>query len=125
MTVIFLEFLAEHAGVSHVWCGCLRLLYLSKYVLFLLFSLNAFDFLINCSFSLSDHLLTVIIIQSGDAAQVYHWQCLKHVWICDKLPFFKEHAWFVRRTEGKSEGLALTWLEDAMRVVTVEPLHTI
>ena len=43
----------------------------------------------------------------------------------DKFPFLKEHAGFVGRAEGEGESLALTRLENSMRVVAVEALNTI
>jgi hypothetical protein len=109
MTVILFEEFLEGLGVSQVWGRCLWLLYLSKYMFL----------------PLTDILLPLVVIKGGDPSQVDHRQGLKHVGVGDKLPFLKEHARFVGRAEGEGESLALTWLEDPMRVVAVEALHTI
>ena len=125
MTVILFEEFLEGLGISKVWGRCLWLLYLSKYILLLLFLLNGLDFLINLFLPLTDLLLPLIIIKGGDPSQVDHRQGLKHVWVGDKLPFLEEHPRFVGRAEGEGESLALTWLENSVRVVAVEALHTI
>jgi hypothetical protein len=125
MTVILFEEFLEGLGISQVRGRCLWLLYFSKYILLLFFLLDDLDFFFYLFLPLTDLLLPLVVIKSGDPSQVDHRQRLKHVRVGDKLPFLKEHPRFVSRAEGESESLVLTWLKYSMRVVAVEALHTI
>lgn len=125
MTVILFEEFLEGLGISQVWCRYLWLLHFSKYILLLFFLLDDLYFFFHLFLPLTDLLLPLVVIKSGDPSQVYDRKRLKHVRVGDKLPFFKEHPRFVSRAEGESESLALTWLKDSMGVVAVEALHTI
>lgn len=125
MTVILFEELLEGLRISQVRSRCLWLLHFSKYILLPFFLLDDSDFFIYLFLPLTDLLLPLVVIKSGDSSKIDHRQGLKHVRVCDKLPFLKEHPRLVSRAEGESESLVLTWLKDPVRVVAVEALHTI